>query len=113
MWTSLIEYVNPTTISSNPSSRAIRAIARRRSGWLEGSAIWSRRSPWRTTSRKDSRITSSAAGTHEMKRIPVVIIPSGVFGIAWLTDRIRSHGSSRWKRTETPRCVLEVKSSAW
>ncbi len=48
-----------------------------------------------------------------MNRIPVVIIPSGVSGIASLTSRIRSHGSSRWKRTETAMCVLEVKSSAW
>ena len=45
--------------------------------------------------------------------MPVVIIPSGVAGIASLTSRIRSHGSSRWKRTETAMCVLEVKSSAW
>ena len=51
--------------------------------------------PLRATSRKDSRITSSSAGTQEMNRIPVVIIPSGVSGIAALTSRIRSHGSSR------------------
>ncbi len=48
-----------------------------------------------------------------MNRIPVVIIPSGVCGIAALTSRNRSHGSSRWKRTETAMCVLEEKSSAW
>ena len=47
-----------------------------------------------------------------MKRIPVVIRLSGVSGIAALTSRIRSQGSSRWKRTETAMCVLEVKSSA-
>ena len=68
--------------------------------------------PLRTTSRKDRRITSSSAGTQEMKRIPVVIIPSGVFGIASLTSRRRSQGSSWWKRTETAMWVLEVKSSA-
>ena len=45
--------------------------------------------------------------------MPVVIIPSGVPGIAAETRRIRSHGSSRWNRTETAMCVLEVKSSAW
>ena len=38
---------------------------------------------------------------------------SGVSGIAALTSLIRSHGSSRWKRTETAMCVLEVKSQAW
>ena len=48
-----------------------------------------------------------------MNRIPVVIMLSGVSGIAALTSRIRSHGSSRWKRTDTAMCVLEVKSSAW
>jgi hypothetical protein len=48
-----------------------------------------------------------------MKRIPVVIMLSGVFGIAALTSLIRSQGSSRWKRTDTAICVLEVKSSAW
>jgi hypothetical protein len=48
-----------------------------------------------------------------MKRIPVVIIPSGVLGIAALTSRIRRHGSSRWKRTDTEMKVLAVKSSAW
>ena len=69
--------------------------------------------PLRTASRNDSAITSSPAGTQEMKRIPVVIRLSGVFGIAALTSLIRSHGSSRWKRTDTAMCVLEVKSSAW
>ena len=44
--------------------------------------------------------------------MPVVIRLSGVSGIAALTSRIRSHGSSRWKRTDTAMCVLEVKSSA-
>ena len=67
----------------------------------------------RTASRNDSAITSRSAGTHEMNRIPVVIMLSGVFGIAALTSRRRSHGSSRWKRTDTAMCVLEVKSSAW
>ena len=36
-----------------------------------------------------------------------------VFGIAARISRISSHGSSRWKRTDTAMCVLEVKSSAW
>ena len=66
----------------------------------------------RAARRNESRITSSSQGTHEMNRIPVEIIPSGVFGIASLISRIRSHGSSRWKRTETAMWVLEVKSSA-
>ena len=44
--------------------------------------------------------------------MPVVMRFSGVFGIAALTSRSRSQGSSRWKRTETAMCVLEVKSSA-
>lgn len=48
-----------------------------------------------------------------MNRIPFVIIPGGVFGIAALTSRIRRQGSSRWKRTEIPMNVLAVKSSAW
>ena len=65
-----------------------------RAGSLEGSAIFSRRMPLRATSRKARRITSSPAGTQEMKRIPGVIIPSGVSGIAALTRRMRSHGSS-------------------
>ena len=45
--------------------------------------------------------------------MPVVMKLSGVLGIAALTSRIRSHGSSRWKRTDTAMWVLEVKSSAW
>ena len=82
-------------------------------GRSTGSANWKRRMPLRTTSRNESRITSSPAGTQEMKRIPVVMKLSGVSGIAALISRIRSHGSSRWKRTDTAMCVLEVKSSAW
>ena len=42
--------------------------------------------------------------------------PSGearMLVIAALTSRKRSHGSSRWKRTDTAMCVLEEKSSAW
>jgi hypothetical protein len=112
VWAGLIEYVSPTTTSSIPSSRAIRASRISESGAFDGSAIWTRRIPLRATSRNDSRITSSPAGTHEMKRMPVVMKLSGVFGIAALTSRIRSHGSSRWKRTDTAMCVLEVKSSA-
>ncbi len=81
-------------------------------GSFDGSAIWKRRMPLRTMHRNESRITSSPAGTHEMNRIPVVMRFSGVFGIAALTSRIRSHGSSRWKRTDTATCVLAVKSSA-
>ena len=69
--------------------------------------------PLRTTQRKASRITSSSAGVHVMKRMPVVMKLSGVFGIAALTSRVRSHGSSWWKRTATPMCVLDVKSAAW
>ena len=68
--------------------------------------------PLRTTQSKTSRITSSLAGTQEMNRMPVVMKLSGVFGIAALTSRIRSQGSSWWKRTDTAMCVLEVKSSA-
>ncbi len=113
MWTSLIEYVSPITTSSIPAARDIFARRLSRSGSLDGSAIWKRRIPWRATSRNDNAITSGSAGTQEMNRIPVVIIPSGVSGIASATSRIRSHGSSRWKRTDTARWVLEVKSSAW
>ena len=47
-----------------------------------------------------------------MKRLPVVIIDSGVRGIAAAASRSRSHGSSRWKRTDTAMCVLDVKSHA-
>ncbi len=72
------------TISSTPSARAIAARRRSLAGSLEGSAICKRRIPLRTTSLKESAITSSSAGTHEMKRIPVVIMLSGVFGIAAL-----------------------------
>ncbi len=50
----------------------------------------------RITSRKARRMTSSSAGSHEMKRIPVVRKFSMVLGIAALTRRMRSHGSSRW-----------------
>ena len=45
--------------------------------------------------------------------MPVVMKLSGVFGIAALTSRNRSHGSSLWNRTETAMCVLELKSAAW
>ena len=79
---------------------------------MDGSAICIRRMPLRATSRKASAITSWSAGTQEMNRMPVVMMLSGVFGIAALTRRIRSQGSSRWKRTDTAMCVLEVKSSA-
>ncbi len=113
MWTSLIEYVRPITTSSIPSARAIAASRLSRSGSFAGSAICRRWMPLRATRRNESRITSSLAGTHEMNRIPVVIMPRGVSGIAALTNRIRSQGSSRWKRTETAMCVLDVKSSAW
>ena len=61
------------TISSTPSSRAIRAIRRRRSGSFVGSAIWNRLMPLRTTQRNESRISSSSHGTQEMKRMPVVM----------------------------------------
>ena len=105
--------MRPITTSSTPSSRAIRASRLRRSGSFDGSAIWKRRIPLRTTQRNESRITSSSAGTHEMKRMPVVMKLSGVLGIAALTSRKRSHGSSRWKRTETAMCVLDEKSHAW
>ena len=80
---------------------------------LEGSAIWKRRMPLRTTQRKASRIISSSHGCQAMKRMPVVMKLRSVVGIAWLTSRIRSQGSSLWKRTDTAICVLEVKSSAW
>ena len=69
--------------------------------------------PFRATQRKESRITSSSHGCHEMKRIPVVMKLRSVFGVAARISRISSHGSSRWKRTDTAMCVLEVKSSAW
>ena len=113
MCTGLTEYVSPTTISSTPSSRAIRASRRRRSVLFVGSAIWKRRIPLRTTHRNDSRISSSSAGTQEMKRMPVVMKLSGVLGIAAATSRIRSQGSSWWKRTDTAMCVLDEKSHAW
>ena len=51
--------------------------------------------PFRTTQRYASLITSSSAGTQVMNRIPVVMKESGVFGIAPLTSRMCSHGSSR------------------
>jgi hypothetical protein len=112
VWTGLIEYVIPTTISSTPSCRAIRAMPRSASGEFEGSAIWKRRMPFRTTQRNASRITSSSQGCHVMKRMPVVMKLSNVVGKAVRSRRMSSHGSSRWKRTETPMWVLEVKSSA-
>ncbi len=68
--------------------------------------------PLRTTHRNARRITSSSHGCQAMKRMPVVMKFSGVFGIAARMSRISSHGSSRWKRTETAMCVLDVKSSA-
>jgi hypothetical protein len=79
---------------------------------LAGSANWKRRIPLRTTQRKASRITSSSHGCQAMKRIPLVMKLRSVFGIAARISRISSHGSSRWKRTDTAMCVLEVKSSA-
>jgi hypothetical protein len=96
VWTGLTEYVSPITTSSTPSSLAIRAISARSSGSFIGSANCTRRSPLRTTERNTARRTSSPAGRHEMKRLPVVIMPSGVFGIAAAAIRMRSHGSSWW-----------------
>jgi hypothetical protein len=96
-----------------PSACASAAMARSRAGSFEGSTTCRRRIPLRATSLNASAITSSPAGTQEMNRIPLVIIPRGVFGIAALTNRIRRQGSSRWKRTEMPMKVLAVKSSAW
>src|SRR4051812_46353153 len=90
----------------------MRASLIRESGSFDGSAIWNRRIPFRATQPKTRLITSSPAGTHEMKRIPVVMKLSGVSGIASLTRRIRSQGSSWWKRTETAMWVLDVKSRA-
>ena len=80
---------------------------------MDGSAICTRRSPLRTAQRNTSRCTSSPAGRQEMKRLPVVIIDSGVFGIAAAIIRSRAHGSSRWKRTLTAMWVDDVKSHAW
>ncbi len=113
MCTALTEYVSAIAISSTPSSRATTATRRKRPGSLEGSATWTRRIPLRTTQRNASRITSSSTGTQVMKRIPEVMKLRGVVGIAALTRRSRSHGSSRWKRTATAMCVLDVKSTAW
>ena len=79
---------------------------------FDGSAIWKRRIPLRATQRNASRISSSSHGCHAMKRMPVVMKLSSVLGIAWLTRRMRSHGSSLWKRTDTAMWVLEVKSRA-
>ena len=42
--------------------------------------------------------------------MPVVRNVSFVLGIAARISRMRSHGSSWWKRTDTAMCVLEVKS---
>src|SRR5207248_10615213 len=69
--------------------------------------------PLRTTQRKASRIISSSHGCQAMKRMPVVMKLRSVVGIAWLTSRMRSQGSSLWKRTDTAMCVLDVKSRAW
>ena len=113
MCTGLIEYVSPTTISSTPSSRAIRATRRSALGSLAGSANWKRRMPLRTTHRKARRMTSSSQGCQAMKRMPVVMKLRSVRGMAARIRRMSSHGSSRWKRTETDMCVLDVKSSAW
>ena len=113
MCTSLTEYVSAIAISSTPSSRATTATRRKRPGSLEGSATWTRRIPLRTTQRNASRMTSSSTGTQVMKRIPEVMKLRGVLGIAALTSRSRSHGSSWWKRTATAMCVLDVKSTAW
>ncbi len=66
-----MEYVRPITTSSIPARLAIAATRLIRSGSFDGSAIWKRRMPLRATARNDSSITSSAAGTHEMKRMPV------------------------------------------
>jgi hypothetical protein len=86
--------VSAIAISSTPSSRATTATRFKRSGSFEGSATWTRLIPLRTTHRNASRMTSSSTGTQVMKRIPEVMKLSGVFGIAALTRRSRSHGSS-------------------
>ena len=112
MWTGLIEYVRPITTSSTPSAFASRAICARSGAAFIGSAICTRRRPLRTMQRNTSAMTSSAHGRQEMKRLPVPIIESGVLGMAALVRRSRSHGSSRWKRTDTAMWVLEVKSHA-
>ena len=113
MCTSLTEYVSPSTISSTSSSRATTATRRSRAGSFDGSTIWMRLMPLRTMQRNTSRMTSSSAGVHVMKRMPVPMKLSGVLGMAALTRRMRSQGSSRKNRTATAMCVLDVKSTAW
>ncbi len=78
-----------------------------------GSITMKRSMPLRTSTWYDSAISSGLAVSHEMKRIPVDRKLSGVRGVRCFISRSRSHGSSRWKRTATPMCVLAPKSSAW
>jgi hypothetical protein len=55
---------------------------------------------------------SEPAVSQEMKRKPVDMNCSGVFGVAAAMSRIRSQGSSRLYRTATPMWVDVVKSIA-
>ena len=77
-----------------------------------GSAICSRRSPWLAIRRNAMRMTGSAAFSQDMKRIPVVIAESGVFGMTSRIREIRSHGFSLCHFTPTERFVELVKSIA-
>ena len=84
------------TISRAPSSRASRAARSVAEVSFIGSEIWILLMPYRTTSLNASRMTDSGERSQLMKRIPVVMNPSGVVGIAARASRIRSNGSSRW-----------------
>ncbi len=58
------------------------------------------------------RMTGSLALSQDMKRMPVVIAESGVFGVTLRIREIRSHGFSWYHFTPTERLVELVKSIA-
>ena len=80
--------------------------------WFIGSMTMKRSMPLCTSSLYESCISSGWAVSHEMKRMPVERKLSGVRGMRAFMSRMRSHGSSLWKRTVTAMWVLVLKSIA-
>jgi hypothetical protein len=111
--TGLIEYTRPTSTSAACSSFAMRAMRRSVSTSFIDSATQTRRIPAPMTQRSASRMTSTGARCHAMKRIPGVMKPRRVSGMRSRTTRMRSQGSSACERTVIAMCVLLVKSMAW
>src|SRR5687767_1969415 len=97
---------------SPPAALTSRALATFAAASFMGSARQKRRMPLRASAAYASDMNSGLAVSQEMNRKPVPMNCSGVLGVAAAIRRMRSHGSSRLKRTATPMCVEVVKSMA-